>query len=73
MICPIHRGRTGPDGPWCRVERAYKRLATDGLLDGSNEAFWEHNWHNRLDPIWSFHLIAYCAHCNKPGETSVTL
>lgn len=73
VVCPIHRERTGPDGPRCRVARAYRRGAEQGLFDGTNDTFWANNWHLRADPIRSFHLIAYCAHCNKPGETSLTL
>jgi hypothetical protein len=69
--CPTHGLRTGPDGPWCRVGRAYRRTADSGVLAG--DWTYEQHWHHRADPIRSFHLIAYCAHCNKPGETSVTL
>ena len=62
VICPTHR-RWGADGQQCRVVRAIARAAVAGELT---------SWHMR-EPLDRFFLPAYCAHCNLPGLTSVTL
>jgi hypothetical protein len=62
VVCPIHR--YGPEGQQCRVVRAYQRQKLTG-----EPIDW---WHMR-EPLTRFHLVAYCAHCSKVGETSITL
>lgn len=49
--------------PSCRVVGAYRRKAELGELQ---------TWHKR-SPIHQFTTVAYCAHCDLPGLTSVTL
>lgn len=57
VSCPRHGIH-----PSCRVVAAYKRKTDVG----------EQTWHQR-SPIHQFTTVAYCAHCNMPGLTSVTL
>lgn len=63
VVCPVHK-RWGPDGQQCRVARSYMRAHLSG-----QEPDW---WHMR-EPLRWFDVVAYCAHCNSPGETSVIL
>jgi hypothetical protein len=60
VFCPIHTRK--PE--WCRVYRGYQRA-----FDATGEI---PTWHQR-DPLELFHLTAYCAHCNMPGQTGVVL
>lgn len=63
VTCPVH---TGYRADWCRVQRMNLRLVEAGATRH------ELHWHMR-DPLTGFDRIAYCAHCNKPGETNRVL
>lgn len=51
----------------CRVVAAYTRSHKEGYTGE-----WPLTWHER-QPLTEFTKVAFCAHCNMPGLTSVTL
>lgn len=63
--CQVHHVGVSHHNPWrCPVVRGYKSaFARAGVLP---------TWH-RIEPLNSGSTVAYCAHCNAPGLTSVTL